>query len=240
MAISLTEVDELQEHLLGVFKRSDHHAGEVNEVLLSLSGAILWRKKPGDPIKVNTKEGAGGNVIWFRVDGTRYALLYSHEERFIKLMAGGRKGELVSTFTNATPTAEVARIFAGLGNGIAAPSESKKVRKEDRDPDAPKVKVAKTDNPAKAEKVAAKKLRADRPKKPKDRAAKEARLKARDEKVRQHREDRKAARQASKAGKAAEAVPPEELEDPADSVEAPVAGTPPRLRAVEPAAATGS
>lgn len=239
MAISLTEVDELQEHLLGVFKRSDHHAGEVNEVLLSLSGAILWRKKPGDPIKVNTKEGAGGNVIWFRVDGTRYALLYSHEERFIKLVAGGRKGELVSTFTNATPTAEVARIFASLGNGIAAPSESKKIRKEDRDPAAPKVKMAKADKPDKAEKVAARKLKADKPHKPKDRAAKEARLKARDEKVRQHREERKAVRQANKANKAAEAPEPETLDDQADAAEAPVAGTTPRLRAVEPVAASG-
>jgi hypothetical protein len=236
MAISLNTVDELQEHLLGVFERSAHHAGEVDQVLLSLIGGLLWRKKPGDPIKVNTKEGAGGNVIWFRVDSIRYALLYSHEERFIKLMGGGRKGELVQTFTNDTPISELIRVFASLGNGVQTLAEARKVRKEDRDPNAPKVKVAKADKPAKADKVAAKKLKADKPKKPKDRAAKEARLKARDEKVRQHREERKAVRQANKA---AEAAPPEVPDEQVDTVEAPVAGTPPRLRAVEPTAAAG-
>jgi hypothetical protein len=239
MAISLNTVDELQEHLLGVFERSAHHAGEVDQVLLSLIGGLLWRKKPGDPIKVNTKEGAGGNVIWFRVDSIRYALLYSHEERFIKLMGGGRKGELVQTFTNDTPISELIRVFASLGNGVQTLAEARKVRKEDRDPNAPKVKVAKADKPAKADKVAAKKLKADKPKKPKDRAAKEARLKARDEKVRQHREERKAVRQANKANKAAEAAPPEVPDEQVDTVEAPVAGTPPRLRAVEPTAAAG-
>lgn len=239
MAISLNTVDELQEHLLGVFERSAHHAGEVDQVLLSLIGGLLWRKKPGDPVKVNTKEGAGGNVIWFRVDSIRYALLYSHEERFIKLMGGGRKGELVQTFTNDTPVSELIRVFASLGNGVQTLAEARKVRKEDRDPDAPKVKVAKADKPAKADKVAAKKLKADKPKKPKDRAAKEARLKARDEKVRQHREERKAVRQANKANKAAETPDPEALDDPSAPTEAPVAGTTPRLRAVEPTAAAG-
>jgi hypothetical protein len=239
MAISLNTVDELQEHLLGVFERSAHHAGEVDQVLLSLIGGLLWRKKPGDPIKVNTKEGAGGNVIWFRVDSIRYALLYSHEERFIKLMGGGRKGELVQTFTNDTPISELIRVFASLGNGVQTLAEARKVRKEDRDPNAPKVKVAKADKPAKADKVAAKKLKADKPKKPKDRAAKEARLKARDEKVRQHREERKAVRQANKANKAAETPDPEALDDQSAPTEAPVAGTTPRLRAVEPTAAAG-
>ena len=55
MSISLNTVEDLQEHLLGVFERSAHHAGEVNEVLLTLIGAMLWRKSPGDVLKVNTK-----------------------------------------------------------------------------------------------------------------------------------------------------------------------------------------
>lgn len=240
MAISLNTVDELQEHLLGVFERSAHHAGEVDQVLLSLIGGLLWRKKPGDPVKVNTKEGAGGNVIWFRVDSVRYALLYSHEERFIKLMGGGRKGELVQTFTNDTPISELVRVFASLGNGVLTLAEARKVRKEDRDPNAPKVKVAKADKVKgdKADKLAAKKLKADKPKKPKDRAAKEARLKARDEKVRQHREERKAVRQANKAAKATEAPEPEEPDDLVQVIETSAAGTGSRSRAAAPAAAS--
>lgn len=194
MSVSLNLVEDMQEHLMGVFERSAHHAGEVNEVLLSLIGAMLWRKNPGDSLKVNTKEGEGGNVIWFKVDDTRYALLYSHTDKHIKLMAGGRKGELVQTFTNATTTNEVAKVFAGLGNSVPELSAQRKIRKEDRDPNAPKppkdprVKKARRlakaagkepKNPeAKAARLAA---RADKP--PKDPAVKAARVAAKADKA---------------------------------------------------------
>jgi len=115
MAIALKSVDELQEHLLGVFERSDHHAGEVNEVLLAIAGGILWRKNAGAHVRVSEKDGAGGNVIWFRVGLQRYALLYSHRARRIELMFGGRRGHLIHTFTNSTALAEVAQVFATLG-----------------------------------------------------------------------------------------------------------------------------
>ncbi|MEK8034385.1 hypothetical protein AACH06_26455 [Ideonella sp. DXS29W] len=115
MAIPLKSVDDLQEHLLGVFQRSDHHAGEVNEVLLAIAGGILWRKNPGDHVRVNEKEGAGGNVIWFRIGEQRFALLYNHRARRIELLIGGRRGQLVQSFTNATPLAEVSRVFSTLG-----------------------------------------------------------------------------------------------------------------------------
>lgn len=115
MAIALKSVDELQEHLLGVFERSDHHAGEVNEVLLAIAGGILWRKNAGAHVRVSEKDGAGGNVIWFRVGLQRYALLYSHRARRIELMFGGRRGHMVHTFTNSTSLAEVAQVFSTLG-----------------------------------------------------------------------------------------------------------------------------
>ncbi len=229
MPISLTQVDALQEHLLGVFERSAHHAGEVNEVLLALSGAILWRKNPKDPIKVNTKEGAGGNVIWFRVDTSRYALLYSHEDRLVKLVAGGRKGELVQSFTNATPTAEVARVFAGLGKSVTELSKARKVRKEDRDPDAPKPpkdpeakqarKLAKAAKAPKDPKVkeARQLAKASRP--AADPGVKEARIQAREAKVKAKREERKTTRASEKAAKTTVAQPVSTV------VELPVAGS---------------
>ena len=124
MGIALNDVDDLQEHLLGVLRRSQHHAGEVNEVLLAIVGGILWRKTPGTPVKANEKDGEGGNVIWFRVGSERYAMLYSHEEQIIKLMRGGRHGELLHSFTNRTPLADVAQVFANLGYPaeVAAPN----------------------------------------------------------------------------------------------------------------------
>lgn len=189
MPISLVNVDDLQAHLLGVLHRSDHHAGDVNEVLLTIAGAILWRKSPKDPVKVNTKEGAGGNVIWFRVDGVRYALLYNHVDRRIELTAGGRKGELIQAFTNETSTQDVVRVFAALGDGVDELSKSRKLRKEDR-PD----KEGKT--PAQRQQLKAERQR-----------AKESRAGERDEKVRGKREERRAVRAAGKAERAAAAEP---------------------------------
>src|SRR5262245_46639901 len=112
MGIALRSVDDLQAHLLSVFERSDHHAGEVNEVLLAITGGILWQKNPGDHVRVNEREGAGGNIIWFRIGSQRYALLYSHRSRRIELMLGGRHGPLIQAFTNATPLADVMRVFS--------------------------------------------------------------------------------------------------------------------------------
>ncbi|MFO1340419.1 MAG: hypothetical protein U1F53_19725 [Burkholderiaceae bacterium] len=189
MPISLVNVDDLQEHLLGVLRRSDHHAGDVNEVLLTIAGAILWRKSPGDAVKVNTKEGAGGNVIWFRVDGTRYALLYNHVDRRIELAEGGRKGELIKAFTIETTTQEVVRVFAALGDGVLELSKSRKLRKEDRPEKEGK-------SPAERQR-----LKAER------QQAKQARVGERDEKVRGKREERRATRAAGKAERAAAAEP---------------------------------
>jgi hypothetical protein len=83
--------------------------------LLAIAGGILWRKNAGAHVRVSEKDGAGGNVIWFRVGVQRYALLYSHRARRIELMFGGRRGHMIHTFTNHTPLAEVAQVFATLG-----------------------------------------------------------------------------------------------------------------------------
>jgi len=219
MPISLVNVDDLQEQLLGILRRSDHHAGEVNEVLLTIAGAILWRKSP-EPVKVNTKDGAGGNVIWFRVDGLRYALLYNHELRRIELSEGGRKGELLCTFTNETPTTEVVRVFAGLGEGVEELSKSRKIRKEDRVPGESRTAADRQ------------RIKAER------QQAKEAKAGERDEKVRAHREERRAARATQKAAaRPAVAEPAVVTEAPAPIVPAPAPAPSRRRRAPKAAQA---
>jgi hypothetical protein len=204
MPISLVNVDDLQEHLLGVLRRSDHHAGEVNEVLLTISGAILWRKSP-EPVKVNTKEGAGGNVIWFRVDGLRYALLYNHELRRIELSEGGRKGELIRTFTNETSTAEVVRVFAGLGEGVEELSKSRKVRKEDR-------VEGESRTPADRQRIKAERLQ-----------AKASKAGERDEKVRARRQERRAVRATQKSAAGSATPEPAKVEEAPAPIVAPAA-----------------
>lgn len=44
MALTVTEIEELRAYINGVMARADHHAGNVKEIALTLTGAILWRK----------------------------------------------------------------------------------------------------------------------------------------------------------------------------------------------------
>jgi len=108
MALSVTEVEELRNYFKGVMDRADHHAGNVNEIALALMGAILWRKNDDEPIKVLV------NVLWVRIGKDRYAFSFKHETGVIEMRKGSTQGPTLHAFTNATPLAEVRRIFAAL------------------------------------------------------------------------------------------------------------------------------
>jgi len=41
MALTVTEIEELRSYRNGVTNRTDHHADNVNEIALALTGAIL-------------------------------------------------------------------------------------------------------------------------------------------------------------------------------------------------------
>jgi hypothetical protein len=86
--------DVLQQYLLGVVARADHHADNVNEVVLSLAGAIIWRKGPDD-LEVMVRDGVVKNVLWVRINGQRYALSYNHNDRTIEMRCGSTQGLLV-------------------------------------------------------------------------------------------------------------------------------------------------
>ncbi len=93
--------------------RADHHADDVNEVALALAGAIIWRKDDS-PIEVLAQAGEMKNVLWVRIDGTRYAISYSHDSGEIELRENTTHGNVVASFSNATPCSEVRRVFETL------------------------------------------------------------------------------------------------------------------------------
>lgn len=114
MALTVTEIEELRAYVNGVMARADHHAGAVNEIALALTGAILWRKEDAEPIKVMAHNGETKNVLWVRMGGERYAFSYNHEIGQIEMRKGSTQGPTLHTFSNATPLADVRRIFAAL------------------------------------------------------------------------------------------------------------------------------
>jgi hypothetical protein len=77
MPISVDDVATLEVYLQGVMNRSEHHAETVGAIALALLGAVLWRKD-GKPLEVRRYAGEPANIVWFDVDGNRYALAYNH------------------------------------------------------------------------------------------------------------------------------------------------------------------
>lgn len=113
MPLTITDVATLQDYLIGVMGRADHHAGKVNEIALALAGAIVWRKD-NNPIKVMVMEGETKNVLWVTISNIQYAFSYDHQNDEIVMKQGGTQGNIIHRFNNSTSIAEIKRIFESL------------------------------------------------------------------------------------------------------------------------------
>lgn len=112
MKVALTEIDQLQQYLLGVVGRADHHARQVDKIAFALLGAVIWRKV-GD-IEVKSQDGDLKNVLWFNTQDGTYALAYHHTLKTIQLRDRTIRGTPLHSFTNETSLEEVRTIFASL------------------------------------------------------------------------------------------------------------------------------
>ena len=75
-----TQVDDvyaLKGYLEAAMGRAKHHPGNVDGVILALTGAIVW-KKDADPIEPLGSKGDEKNVLWVKFNGIRYAFSYNH------------------------------------------------------------------------------------------------------------------------------------------------------------------
>ena len=112
MPLTITDVDILQDYIQGVMARAQHHANNVEDVMLAIAGAIVWRKE-GD-LRVMARSGDMKNVLWVRINGQRYALSYNHNAGTIEVREGSTQGTILASFSNATPLADVKQYSANL------------------------------------------------------------------------------------------------------------------------------
>jgi hypothetical protein len=113
MPTQLTDVDVLQQYLVGVMDRADHHADNVNDIALAIAGAIVWRKD-AEAITVMTRAGDMKNVLWVKISGRRYAFSYNHRSNAIDIRKGSTRGPVIHTLTNDTAIAALRKIFESL------------------------------------------------------------------------------------------------------------------------------
>jgi hypothetical protein len=112
MPQTVSDIATLQQYLQGVVMRADHHANNVDEVALTLAGAIAWRTD-GD-LMVRTYAGKMANVMRVRINGRLYTLAYNHTNGAIEVREGKLTGRVRRSFTNANTAREVKDFFGSL------------------------------------------------------------------------------------------------------------------------------
>jgi hypothetical protein len=110
MAVTAHDVQTLHDYAIGVMNRADHHAGQVKAIALALLGGIIWRAEPGT-IEIKQYDGDLANVLWFVVNGRRYAVAYNHQKAVIEIRDRTQSGSALNAFSNATPITDVEDIF---------------------------------------------------------------------------------------------------------------------------------
>ena len=113
MAQKIEQITKLKEYIKGVLDRADHHAEKVNEVILTLIGAIIW-KKDEEPIEVLTQSGDMKNVLWVKINSTKYAFSYNHETKKIEMRENSIKGQVIKQFDNSISTGAIKQFFESL------------------------------------------------------------------------------------------------------------------------------
>jgi hypothetical protein len=110
MSVPVNTLDELRQHLAPVLTgRAGPDVGEVGAAVLTLMGAILWRKDPG-PVEVRAP-----GMAWVSLRGERYLLRYDPHARRVEVRRGSGSGELLFGVADATDPAEVMAFVNALG-----------------------------------------------------------------------------------------------------------------------------
>jgi hypothetical protein len=113
MMTEVNDVVALKSYLEAAIGRAKTHPGNVDGVILALTGAIVW-KKDADPIEPMGSEGDTKNVLWVKFNGIRYAFSYNHTARTVELRKDSTDGAVLYSFSNATPYADIISAFDTL------------------------------------------------------------------------------------------------------------------------------
>lgn len=114
MPIQLDSVEQFQSYLSGVVDRARHHAPEIQEVILTLAGAVLLSKDAGTAVEARSWQGSTANILWATFNGQRHVFTYDHRQSRIVIKQRSTRGPVVGYFDNRTSTAQVINIFRRL------------------------------------------------------------------------------------------------------------------------------
>ncbi len=112
MATTIQNIEILREYLTGVLDRANHHAQNVNEIVLAIAGGIVWRTT--NNIRVMSRNGEMKNVLWLRVEERTLCFVYNHDNGNIEVRENSIQGNVIQSFNNSTPLNTVKSFFETL------------------------------------------------------------------------------------------------------------------------------
>lgn len=112
MALTVNTLTLLNEYVNGVMNRANHHGQNVNEIVLTLAGAVIWRAT--QDIEVRTYNGETANILWLTVNANKYVLAFNHNTGKIEIRESTQNGIVLASFDNMTTADQVKQIFSGL------------------------------------------------------------------------------------------------------------------------------
>jgi hypothetical protein len=114
MPVELNSIDELNSYLTRVIDRARHHAHEIQDIILTLAGAVILEKDRGEPLSAGSYRGNVANVLRATIRRQQYVFSYNHDEQRVDIKRGNARGEIVGSFDNHDSAREVARLFGQL------------------------------------------------------------------------------------------------------------------------------
>lgn len=112
MATTIATLKILQTYLNGVMERADHHANNVNEIALAITGGIIWRSIKD--VKVLSKLGDMKNVLWMQTNNKTLCFVYNHNTQNIDVRENTIQGNTIMTFNNKNSVKDVKDFFKTL------------------------------------------------------------------------------------------------------------------------------
>jgi len=107
MAQPISTIAEFRNYLQLVEERAQHHAKNVDTVILALAGAVVMLSDAGNQLEVRQYRGRTVNVLWLKKRGRRFAFSYNHDANAIELRERSVTGPAISRFTNRSTLREV-------------------------------------------------------------------------------------------------------------------------------------
>lgn len=112
MALKIEDIRLMKRYFEGVMSRANHHADNVNEIILALAGGVIWR---GADIGVRTYRDKTANMLWMKTDtGKVYCFIFNHNTGKIEVHEDSMNGKMLRMFSNADSNSDVKEFFGNL------------------------------------------------------------------------------------------------------------------------------